>query len=304
MKNFLKSIFAILILTVFIASTSDAQRFSTAKGGDNTGRVLTYDYKTPAYSNDTLTIVPNVSQTTYKFGTLTGNLVLYVTKTQCKVTDRLTLIFTSDASARTVYFRGGSSITVDTTLIVPANITGTINLIYNGTKFIEESRSHDLVNAAKADIASPTFTGTVTVPSPFTLGSTSVTATGTEMNYLSGVSSAIQTQFTGKLTIDTARVTQTANLTRGVTVNASAGLITTISTTLPLGADSAFIVTNNKVLTSSSIQLTAEYAGTTGKPMCWVKSYSNGSFTISVGNASSSATLNNKLRIHFYIINK
>lgn len=36
----------------------------------------------------------------------------------------------------------------------------------------------------KSTIASPTFTGTVTMPSPFTLGSTSVTTTGTQLNYL------------------------------------------------------------------------------------------------------------------------
>ncbi len=50
----------------------------------------------------------------------------------------------------------------------------------------------------KAPLASPTFTGTVTIPTPFTLGATSVTATGAELNYLVGVSSAIQTQLDAK----------------------------------------------------------------------------------------------------------
>ncbi len=36
----------------------------------------------------------------------------------------------------------------------------------------------------KAPLASPTFTGTVTIPTPFTLGATSVTTTGTQLNYL------------------------------------------------------------------------------------------------------------------------
>jgi len=60
--------------------------------------------------------------------------------------------------------------------------------------------------------ANPIFTGTVTFPSPFTLGATSVTATGTELNYMSGVTSAVQTQlgtkaptanpiFTGNVTL-------------------------------------------------------------------------------------------------------
>lgn len=37
----------------------------------------------------------------------------------------------------------------------------------------------------KAPKASPTFTGTVTIPTPFTLGAVSVTTTGTQLNYLS-----------------------------------------------------------------------------------------------------------------------
>jgi len=36
----------------------------------------------------------------------------------------------------------------------------------------------------KATIASPTFTGTVTIPTPFTLGAVSVDTTGTQLNYL------------------------------------------------------------------------------------------------------------------------
>jgi hypothetical protein len=55
----------------------------------------------------------------------------------------------------------------------------------------------------KANLASPTFTGMVVIPTPFTLGSTSVTTTGTELNYVAGVTSAIQTQFNGKVSTST-----------------------------------------------------------------------------------------------------
>jgi len=53
----------------------------------------------------------------------------------------------------------------------------------------------DLKYAPKA---SPTFTGTVTIPTPFTLGAVSVLPTGTELNFVDGVTSAIQTQLNGK----------------------------------------------------------------------------------------------------------
>ena len=50
----------------------------------------------------------------------------------------------------------------------------------------------------KAPIASPTFTGTVTIPS-LTFGGTAITATGAEINYVDGVTSNIQTQLDAKM---------------------------------------------------------------------------------------------------------
>jgi len=65
--------------------------------------------------------------------------------------------------------------------------------------------------ALKSPIASPTFTGTVTIPTPFTIGATSMTSTATELNildgatlstselnFVDGVTSAIQTQLDAK----------------------------------------------------------------------------------------------------------
>jgi len=44
--------------------------------------------------------------------------------------------------------------------------------------------SNAFTSTAYAPLASPTFTGTVTIPTPFTLGGVSVTSTGTRLNYL------------------------------------------------------------------------------------------------------------------------
>lgn len=48
-------------------------------------------------------------------------------------------------------------------------------------------------SAGYAPLASPTFTGTVTIPSPFTLGATSVTSTGIQLNYLNTATGATGT---------------------------------------------------------------------------------------------------------------
>ena len=53
------------------------------------------------------------------------------------------------------------------------------------------------LDTEKADLASPTFTGTVTLPSNTSIGDVS----NTEIGYLNNVTSAIQTQFSGKVNI-------------------------------------------------------------------------------------------------------
>lgn len=51
----------------------------------------------------------------------------------------------------------------------------------------------------KANLASPILTGVVTFPTPFTLGATSVTTTGAELNWLVGVTSSVQNQLDAKV---------------------------------------------------------------------------------------------------------
>lgn len=68
------------------------------------------------------------------------------------------------------------------------NISDTTAMLNPYLRKIDTSTLSNRINL-KANIASPTFTGTVTVPSPFTLGATSVTTTGNQLNFLSSASS-------------------------------------------------------------------------------------------------------------------
>jgi hypothetical protein len=74
--------------------------------------------------------------------------------------------------------------------------------------------------AAKANIAAPTFTGNVNLPSTTTIGDIS----STELGYLNGVSSAIQTQLDGKAALTGATFSGT------VTASTFAGNATTATT--------------------------------------------------------------------------
>ena len=79
----------------------------------------------------------------------------------------------------------------------------------------------------KAPLASPTFTGTATIPTAavttLNLGGTDITATATELNYVDGVTSAVQTQLNAKVeTLSDLGVTATSaelNYVDGVTSN-------------------------------------------------------------------------------------
>lgn len=90
----------------------------------------------------------------------------------------------------------------------------------------------------KAALANPTFTGTVTIPTPFTLGAVSVLPTGTELNFVDGVTSAIQTQLNAKQ----------ATITFGTGVQTALGV--------NVGSAGAPVLFNGAGGTPSSITLT------------------------------------------------
>lgn len=77
--------------------------------------------------------------------------------------------------------------------------TTSIDYKLKSTSSVDPGHKHTVANiTGAAPLASPTFTGTVVVPTPFTIGAVSMTATGTELNFVAGVTSAIQTQITAK----------------------------------------------------------------------------------------------------------
>lgn len=89
------------------------------------------------------------------------------------------------------------------TIQVPYPSDYTIRMPYLVTGTTLEDSTHAATTygtitnlALKANIASPTFTGTVTIPTPFTLGATSVTSTGTQLNYLNAATGTTGTTST------------------------------------------------------------------------------------------------------------
>ena len=116
-------------------------------------------------------------------------------------------------------------------------ITNTANLVYTSDSRLSDSRtpiSHTHAEAdvtslttdlgLKAPLASPTFTGTVTLPSTTSIG----TVSSTEIGYVDGVTSAIQTQINAKAA--TSHVHATSDVSTGnyvATLTAGTGVTLT-----------------------------------------------------------------------------
>jgi len=101
-----------------------------------------------------------------------------------------------------------------------------------------------------------------------------------------------------------ATVTQATSITTGVTLNADAGVITTVSSTMAADDSSAsFTFTNSFIKSTSVLQLTCSTAGN-GAPYAQITSISSGSAVIKLYNLHRTAALNNTIKIHFLILNK
>jgi hypothetical protein len=82
------------------------------------------------------------------------------------------------------------------------------------------------IDTSRAPLASPTFTGTVVLPSTTSIG----TVTNTELGYLSGITSAVQTQLNAKAPL--ASPTFTGTVTVPAAVTSSAAELTITATTV------------------------------------------------------------------------
>lgn len=98
---------------------------------------------------------------------------------------------TITSSTGTLTITNAKVFTVSNTLTLTANDGSTLAIGGGGTL-----GTNAYTSTAYAPIASPTFTGTVTIPTPFTLGAISVTSTGTQLNYLNAATGTTGTTST------------------------------------------------------------------------------------------------------------
>ena len=138
-------------------------------------------------------------------GTTSSTELGYVHGVTSSIQTQLDAKLTSSAAASTYLTQSNAASTYAT----PANITTAINNLVNGApaaldtlKELADAINDDASYAStittalgnKAPLSGPTFTGTVVLPSSTSIGTTS----STELGYVHGVTSSIQTQINGK----------------------------------------------------------------------------------------------------------
>lgn len=103
-----------------------------------------------------------------------------------------------------------------------------------------------------------------------------------------------------------ANVTQGTSITTGVTANGSAGIITTVSSTLAAETTAEFTVTNSSVSASSVVLVSvADYSGTYGTngiPVVSVDTIGAGSFKVDLTNTHGTNALNGIVKIAYLVV--
>ena len=133
----------------------------------------------------------------------------------------------------------------------------------------------------------------------------SVTGTGSLVKQTSPtlITPVLGTASATGITITKVNGQQTTSLTTAIVANGYAGVLQTIAPSVASGASVLIPVTNNKVLTSSTIKLTLEYPDSgAGIPHVAISSVSNGSFIIKVTNLHASNAINTVMKFHYSIV--
>lgn len=138
MKKFIFSLIAI-VFALSVSAQQTRPRFGVTKNEDNTGRVVTYGYLAPTVTATTV-IAPNKYDNLYVLSTGTISPVVNFTTTASYVGDRVTIITLATGATSTVTL-GGNVLTSASTYTVASTKKSTIQFVFDGSKFVEISRT-------------------------------------------------------------------------------------------------------------------------------------------------------------------
>lgn len=150
----MKKLFALLIVFagLFAATETEAQstspRFGTLKNQDNTGRVLTYGYKTltDAAGTDSVSVTLN-RFTNYFRVALVDSVMIKSPSVVNSYAGDVAVFIASGASGTKLKFAGTNWVSAatgsfaTTTFVLSANGRAIITYVFDGAKWVEKSRT-------------------------------------------------------------------------------------------------------------------------------------------------------------------
>ncbi len=155
----------------------------------------------------------------------------------------------------------------------------------------------------KANLISPTFTGTVTLPASTSLTTPVLgSATGTSVA-LSGAITSSGTAGIGYVGSGVGgAITQSSTRSTGVTINKICGTITGNSTSLAASTSATFVVTNNTVALRDVVLVSLVSGATANTSIFTVSAVAAGSFSIRISNISTTTADTGVPILNFIII--
>lgn len=139
MKNVL---FLLVALVAFVAANaqSTTPRWGSGPNNDNTGRVLTWNYKTvtDAAGADSVTLVPGAYNTTVRVALTDSIFFKSPSVKQSFAADVLTIVASGSSGAK-VKFAGTNFISAGTATLSSLG-RAVITFIFDGAKWVEQSR--------------------------------------------------------------------------------------------------------------------------------------------------------------------
>jgi hypothetical protein len=106
-----------------------------------------------------------------------------------------------------------------------------------------------------------------------------------------------------KVNVTKATVGQLTNISTGVSIDASAGIISTVSTTLTTNGTALFSVSNTHVEPESVVLANiVNYSGNQGAPTVRVQNITQGSFSVSLRNGSWTDALNGVVKVGYFVL--
>jgi hypothetical protein len=106
-----------------------------------------------------------------------------------------------------------------------------------------------------------------------------------------------------RIILDKGVVTQATNINTAVTINKSAGIITTVNSTLEPNGNASFSVNNYEVKADSVVLGNiVNYNGTQGAPFARIQNVTSGSFTVALRNVDDTNALNGSLKFAYTVL--